>query len=621
MGGACGAMGVCACAGTTPDNCSGTCTNLQTDHDHCGTCPTECSVIETCRAGVCVSEPSHQVSPPSLSKVTSSRPTLRWSNPTGQDGARVQLCRDRACTMIDTTTEITGTSYRPATALAQGVHYWRLLGKAGTVFGTTWSPAWEFFVGAGASTIDTTSGTMPDFNGDGYADVAIGAPYENSYVGVVHIFSGSAAGIGATTASTRTSPGAMNATFGYYLANGGDVNGDGFGDLLVYRRGVTPGITVLLGSAAGLATTGPLVPPPAGSDSFGLSFASAGDINHDGYGDVLIGAPGTNSNDGVVYVYLGSATGLPSAPSSSIPGTAGAGRGLGSSVIGAGDLNGDGFSDVVIGARSGNARVHLGSASGLSAVPNTTLASPDGAADFGGSANAAGDFNGDGYSDVAFSAPSYSGYIGRAYVFHGGATGLPPTPAVIITGTDGPSTYFSLSISNGGDVNRDGCDDLFVTVPNAARSYIFYGSASGLSASSNTRLSTSEPATAFYGTVSAGAGDVNGDGYADVLVGVYGGNSNTGRFYLYPGSATGLTASTAIIRDGAVASGRYGTSVASLDDLFGRLNHASAWLFGAQPSRRRFTAFDAFASLATLPSRALSPARTVRTPLVHPSST
>ena len=130
-------------------------------------------------------------------------------------------------------------------------------------------------------------------------------------------------------------------------------------------------------------------------------------MNRDGYADVIVGAFLSTAGEGGAYLYLGSAAGLATTPAVSFA-VSGSG-GFGVSVASAGDLNGDGFGDLVVGASStagsaGSAYVYLGSATGPSNTPATTLAGAAASAFYGISAACAGDVNGDGYADLIVGA-------------------------------------------------------------------------------------------------------------------------------------------------------------------------------------------------------------------------
>ena len=122
---------------------------------------------------------------------------------------------------------------------------------------------------------------------------------------------------------------------------------------------------------------------------------------------------------------------------------------------------------------------------------------------------------------------------GRAYIYYGGTT-IDNTADVTITGE---ATNYNLgySVSTAGDVNGDGYSDVIVGAyrysTNIGRAYIYYGGASMNNVADVTM--TGETAGDYFGISASTAGDVNGDGYSDVIVGAYGYSANTGRAYIY----------------------------------------------------------------------------------------
>ncbi|HMI92793.1 MAG TPA: integrin alpha, partial [Polyangiales bacterium] len=243
------------------------------------------------------------------------------------------------------------------------------------------------------------------------------------------------------------------ARVGSAVAAAGDVNGDGFGDVIVgaYLYDgplVDEGrVWIYHGSATGLGTTAArtLELNVAGA-WFGYSVASAGDVNNDGYADVIVGAPhGSDGevNEGQAFIYTGSSGGIGATPARVLDSDQ-AQANFGISVASAGLVNNDLYGDVVVGAFNyssgqtgeGAAFVYHGSATGIPATIAQTLQSNVAGAAFGWSVAGAGDVNGDGYGDLVIGAINYSNgqtNEGAAFVFHGSSTGIPSnTPAAIL---------------------------------------------------------------------------------------------------------------------------------------------------------------------------------------------
>ena len=196
-------------------------------------------------------------------------------------------------------------------------------------------------------------------------------------------------------------------------------------------------------------------------ERFGYSVSSAGDLNSDGYSDVVVGAAtyGPPIDIGRAYVFFGGAA-MNNTPDLIMQGEAGF-ENFGTVVSSDGDVNGDGYSDVVVGSPtysgtftySGRTYVFFGGA----AMDNTADVIMTGETVnlfLGSSVSCAGDVNGDGYSDVAVGASGYNTYTGRVFVFLGGVA-MDNTADVILTG-ETTSTTFGRSVSSAGDVNGDG---------------------------------------------------------------------------------------------------------------------------------------------------------------------
>ena len=217
-----------------------------------------------------------------------------------------------------------------------------------------------------------------------------------------------------------------------------------------------------------------------GYAAFGRSVASAGDVDGDGYDDVVVGASifdTSNPMAGKAYVYHGGSAGLSPTPSWESSGDGQLAAYFGESVGSAGDVNGDGYDDVIVGAPQFNAAnlfaggtyLYHGGPAGLSVTPAWESSGDDQAyAYFGYSPASAGDVNGDGYDDVAVGAFRFDATfpeVGKAYLFRGGPAGVSLTPSWASSGDDEPFANFGISVAFAGDVNGDARDDFIVGAP------------------------------------------------------------------------------------------------------------------------------------------------------------
>ena len=188
-----------------------------------------------------------------------------------------------------------------------------------------------------------------------------------------------------------------------------------------------------------------LASPDGMAGFFGNAVTGAGDVNGDGFADVVIAAPERGSPR--AYIYFGGAGGLSSSPAATLIPPNTIGSNFGGSVANSGDVNGDGFADLVIGdgmlGSYGVAYLYLGSASGIGTAPSVTLVGLESGGAFGTAVATAGDVDGDGLGDLVIGASNVGNGVGRVYVYAGHAiNGVSSSPSATLIGIDGTLSYF-----------------------------------------------------------------------------------------------------------------------------------------------------------------------------------
>lgn len=488
---------------------------------------------------------------------------------------------------------------------------------------------WHLCLVTAATGVTATASAqrLGDFNGDGYADIAVGVPFEDVSgkidAGAINVLYGTFGGIRDVKNQFwhQDKFGILedcnpNDQFGFAIAVG-DFNGDGFTDMAVgvpfeTDEGFLGGaVNVIYGlnQSTGLwagrnqlwrreGTSGPAL----ASDFYGRALA-VGDFNNDGFDDLAIGVPGAkignHSSAGGVEVIYGSADGLKEAGKQwwhqDVPQFKGVARpndrfGW---ALAAGDFNNDGFDDLAIGVPGDNIvgvkgagaiNVIRGSAAGLTNTQDTMIhraggpfialeGTPPQFENFG-SVLAVGDFNNDGFDDLAIGVPEHTFIIdesafanaGAVHVVYGSASGLTATGAQFWH-QDSPGIpdvvetrdQFGASLAVG-DFNNDGFDDLAIGAPGEGRYgldgigvvHVIYGTSNGLFRHFNQvwhqlveGMKNRPGAGDEFGRALA-AGDINGDGFDDLVVGIPGENINgqpfAGAIAIIYGSANRLTA-------------------------------------------------------------------------------
>ena len=355
--------------------------------------------------------------------------------------------------------------------------------------------------------------------------------------------------------------GAAGSAFGYGATGVGDLDGDGHDDIAIgsnRESSYAGAMRVYMGGAAGPSATADHTYTGGSSEQLGRA-PVGGDFDGDGYSDLVVGSAFAGSGrQGRADVYPGSASGLDSTPARSITGTTSSSYvGIGMAV---GDFDADGYDDLVLGEYPRNRiQVYPGGAGGLATSPGVTLSGPGGNSYFG-QYNSVGDINGDGYDDLVAVDYGWTGTTGKAYLFEGGSAGLSAAASWSVEGTSTASWMAEVGAS--GDLDGDGFDDIAVGTRDAGGTVqVFFGSSAGPSTTADLTI------TGVGGgwPVPRIVADMDLDGYDDLAIGW--GNGPT--VAVHRGGPGGPSTTADLTLSGTVSGGGFGGSLESAGDVNG----------------------------------------------------
>lgn len=433
------------------------------------------------------------------------RPSLRFARPSTTGLEVVDLCSDRSCKKPIFSLSTGSAEVAPAQDLPAGTVFWRVRSGART------TATWSFTVPAHARSSGPSADAGTDVDGDGHADTVI----IDGDAAKLH--AGSPSGLVPRGTILVAPPGSADRAQ-LFASPVGDVDGDGLADWGVTVFADKPaGVFVYSGGPGGLSHPVALAQPRGAAREMVDFLAAAGDVDGDGYGDVLVSTSGDDDPSFVrVAVHHGGPGGVSRDPRTQLALVNATSESWPRQVVfgaPAGDVNGDGFADVLVVAPDGTVRLHRGGPGGLELSPAVTLAVAEGWPRARG-ARGLGDIDGDGFADVGIEVTRSNPMVAAPglQVHRGGPAGTSTIPAQTLWGRGGIHDPFisprSPAVVAPGDIDGDGYADVLLA------GSLHRGGPDGLSARPIVTLAGRSARSLEVVPI----GDANADGRVEVIV-------------------------------------------------------------------------------------------------------
>ncbi|MCC7541840.1 MAG: VCBS repeat-containing protein [Deltaproteobacteria bacterium] len=487
---------------------------------------------------------ARQVAPLAGSRVRTPRPTFRIAQGAGA-ASTLEVCADRACRRVLTSIPASAEQLTPSIDLPAGVVFWRLswsepgAAPEGGSPHTVRSPTWPLRIARASQASPRAQDAAVYVVSTHGAAPPRRPPMPHTMVDVIAAAGGARRGVASGARLTGTAA--------------GDLDGDGRADLaLATTRERATLVSIVRAGARpneAPATFEPPSPPHAAtaSEPRGATLA-IGDANGDGFDDLAVAPAEIGLREEgpiVVLLYAGGPSGVSAASPARIqtprpaPPSAGAMEHPENVAVSIAfvDVDSDGHEDLAVTSPEA-LRVYRGTDAGLGAPAAWSLAPPSGASFEGSRVARAGDTNGDGYDDLAVAARSTAGPFGRVLVYLGSRSGPRPEPVALSAGE--VPIGFGSAMAAAGDVDGDGFGELLVSFSGgearqSAGVYLYRGTQRGPDPRGGTLLGSTQSPSDAFGAAIVGGRDIDGDGYADVIIGAPGAVRGRGMIVIHPG--------------------------------------------------------------------------------------